>query len=675
MSGDADEPIPGADEGNYPPVFEDSYPMINSNLLPPSVTDAGRDEAKRFSGTVPSLPGEKRAESYSGGPERVLPGIYRKPLSRADEAAHAIGTGRRVQSEKRTERILSQTDRNEAGFISDKDYPAVVDLSFGSAAPAERALDKALKPDVDPGLNQVSPPAVPGIGSRGTTVDRSSLTGGYTRQEQVHPGMQGHDAVEVSRKEQVQSISEIARRHREKQAGRETYPTEPPRDSDVRVSPEKRFQSISDIARLHREKQAGRESRQPELPASREGNVTPGKRVRRISEITEYRQEEANREGRPVDVQKAGEGSVVHGPAVKPEGESEIATPEQHDKPSAPASPDIGKSDEAETRVIEIINGQTKSDKEEKSEYGSLPPDMPVAAKPDILKDTSKRPGLPMIQRTADFIKRAGTRISPEQKAGAAGRTPAPMPGRIVHVESRKTVGFQSQEKAIDVYPASAAEDSETGYMSEEIPFIEQRPDTGDAEQSGGNVKRTSSEHKGRIPLYREPSLMPTPPLGSIQRREVENAGGNEGATSFVAPIDGDEGSGWQYNRHRAPSGPGYQHAPLPIPGMSADSFIQPERDSGKIFREELQTDFPGRADVMPELVHPGKQVVSEPGIEQIDRADEGQRDVAAEPEIENRESGGEETAAQDIDAIARDVYRVLRRRLIRERERSLGVI
>ena len=100
------------------------------------------------------------------------------------------------------------------------------------------------------------------------------------------------------------------------------------------------------------------------------------------------------------------------------------------------------------------------------------------------------------------------------------------------------------------------------------------------------------------------------------------------------------------------------------------------KRESGAVYREEPQIDISGRADITPELVNPRIQTALGAGEEQENRAEQEQSQAeTATTGNEGREASNEETAKPDVDAIARDVYRVLRRRLIRERERSLGVI
>jgi len=53
------------------------------------------------------------------------------------------------------------------------------------------------------------------------------------------------------------------------------------------------------------------------------------------------------------------------------------------------------------------------------------------------------------------------------------------------------------------------------------------------------------------------------------------------------------------------------------------------------------------------------------------------QAETTSSTQSETRQASGEsisEGATPEIDDIARDVYRILRRRLIRERERALGI-
>ena len=74
----------------------------------------------------------------------------------------------------------------------------------------------------------------------------------------------------------------------------------------------------------------------------------------------------------------------------------------------------------------------------------------------------------------------------------------------------------------------------------------------------------------------------------------------------------------------------------------------------------------------MPELTYTGGRDVPEVERTIASGAPGGpSRAMTVEPQ---EETAGE-AEAPDIDVIARDVYRLLRRRLINERERSLGVV
>jgi len=141
--------------------------------------------------------------------------------------------------------------------------------------------------------------------------------------------------------------------------------------------------------------------------------------------------------------------------------------------------------------------------------------------------------------------------------------------------------------------------------------------------------------------------------------------------SSASTPIsDRSETYGLPWDQEYSPSAPGYDYTRQPALDLPVASSIQPKAEPGTARSEELLTDIPYNT---PEFAYSRSPNVPELALARVSRGSETTVFRAMEPEM-RAEGTAEEETAPDIDAIASDVYRILRRRLISERERTFGV-
>lgn len=126
------------------------------------------------------------------------------------------------------------------------------------------------------------------------------------------------------------------------------------------------------------------------------------------------------------------------------------------------------------------------------------------------------------------------------------------------------------------------------------------------------------------------------------------------------------ESYGLSENRQYVTSYPDYKYSHQPALDLPVASSIQPKVGSSPADAEELFTDT---SNSMPAFS--GNQNMSGLALSPVRRAIETPSQPVT-PE-QRSEEAGEKVAAPDIDTIARDVYRILKRRLVSERERTLG--
>ena len=141
------------------------------------------------------------------------------------------------------------------------------------------------------------------------------------------------------------------------------------------------------------------------------------------------------------------------------------------------------------------------------------------------------------------------------------------------------------------------------------------------------------------------------------------------------APLS-DTGKKYRFLRHQGHASPipDSNYTRQLAPEMPLALPIQPRVENGSSYNEELLTDISEKIQVLPNSL---KQHTPELSLAPVT----GYTPVTASLQIdiaEQPEPGGieidEEMNKPDIDVIAEDVYRILKRRLNIERERKLGV-
>lgn len=184
--------------------------------------------------------------------------------------------------------------------------------------------------------------------------------------------------------------------------------------------------------------------------------------------------------------------------------------------------------------------------------------------------------------------------------------------------------------------------------------------------------------HTGKPPFYSElspvagPDVQQSPAPEIIQHKMISSTPGVFKQAGDTSLPDNIENYRFLPGQESLAFPPDYKYTRKEALDMPPLSLVQPKRDSSAASEEELISDMPN---IMPEPVYSRKQ-----GAPELLLAPISYTPATASSQIarqEQPEPRGAETSegatTPDIGDIASDVYRILRRRLVRERERTLG--
>jgi len=188
----------------------------------------------------------------------------------------------------------------------------------------------------------------------------------------------------------------------------------------------------------------------------------------------------------------------------------------------------------------------------------------------------------------------------------------------------------------------------------------------------GGYVNRTL--------LYREPSSFAGSPIRPLDipksKHHIMILPSQQlfKSEAYTPLSDRTEEYGFLYKQEYVPSSPGNKNVRQPARELPVASAIEPKAEFSSPHSEELLTN---KYATIPEL--PSSRY---PNVPELALAPVGYTPVTASSQIARREElgaegieqEGEYVGAPDINAIAVDVYGILKRRLMAERERALGV-
>jgi hypothetical protein len=368
---------------------------------------------------------------------------------------------------------------------------------------------------------------------------------------------------------------------------------------------------------------------------------------------------------------------MIHTKAIESEVESTGAVEKQPALPPLATAPEIEVSDQPTVQPIHILRTPASHKQPatlpDKSSLGA-PPDQ---IRPAIVKDTLKEPGPSIIQRTAKYISELASKpFLPELLTYSEG-TAAPPIG--VSYQWAPQIGQAWRQRPL-VGPSiePAGQQTDVTYQTKAITDLSQSPDMFNLPAL--ELDRASqgfAEGRGdKPPFYGEPFSVAGPPAkpllvpASIQRMMTLPSLQLFKSSARTPIPDRSETHGFQWGQEYVPTVPGYDYIRQPALELPLASSIQRKAEPGTARSEELLTDIPHTT---PEFAYSVSPNVPEPALARVSHGSETTVFRAMAPETRTEEPT-EEESKPDIDAIASDVYRILRRRLISERERTFGV-
>lgn len=246
--------------------------------------------------------------------------------------------------------------------------------------------------------------------------------------------------------------------------------------------------------------------------------------------------------------------------------------------------------------------------------------------------------------------------------------SPAVLPDRVTH-QWAPQVGQPRRQEPADEQASAISQ-------PEGMTDISQRSDTlYPISLEHGSIGRSSI--KGRVSkplLYRAPLSFAGPPVPELPVPETTDHAMTLPYQQLFrakayAPLS-DRGESYRFpeNQEYVTSSPGYKYTGQPVVDLPLVPTIQPEADLSQPSAEGLFTDIYSATPA-----YSRNQNTPELALAPVRRAME----TPSQPTVPEMggEGGSENVVEPDIDAIARDVYQVLKQRLARERERALGVI
>ncbi len=292
---------------------------------------------------------------------------------------------------------------------------------------------------------------------------------------------------------------------------------------------------------------------------------------------------------------------------------------------------------------------------------------------PTIPGDARKRPRPSMITRTVKhFNEIISKTLLPETLTDSEGT--AVLPDEVSHKRIPQA-GQPPRQKPV-VGPSVEPAGGQAGVISqaEGMTGVSQRAD----KLNLISLEHSSSDQgliKGLVNkslLHRGPLLFARRPVQELPVQESTYRMINLPypqlfrSEAYASPSYRRESYGLLENRQYVTSSPDYMYSHQPALDLPVVSSIQSSVESSSADSEELFTDISNampafsRNQNMPELaLSPVRRAIETPS-----------QSVIPEP---RSEAAGEKVTTLDIDTIARDVYRILKRRLVSERERTLG--
>jgi hypothetical protein len=216
-----------------------------------------------------------------------------------------------------------------------------------------------------------------------------------------------------------------------------------------------------------------------------------------------------------------------------------------------------------------------------------------------------------------------------------------------------------------------------------EPPTLQRMPGKPDGEVStlplagavslSGDSRAVSYTHTPLPPVAESHASMgqtgitPQPVMKSISRTMTVPSQQLSKAAADVPISAKSEAYGFPQGREYVPASPGYRYAHQPAPVLPAASPARPKAESGTARSEEL---FRYTSDAMPQISQSGNHNGLELALARANPAPETRTEPQTVAPEHRAEKGEEKQAAPDIRALAREVYPLIKRMIMIERDR-----
>ncbi|MFC1892698.1 hypothetical protein ACFLYR_01495 [Chloroflexota bacterium] len=361
---------------------------------------------------------------------------------------------------------------------------------------------------------------------------------------------------------------------------------------------------------------------------------------------------------------------------IRPEAESGGVTDKHAARPFIASLPTIQSSDESTIRTDHTLPTLTISEQPATLQSKALPDLQRSLSKPTIADEVLKRFDRSPLQRTAD-----------KYDGLALGSLPSP---EVTPDERRRKLSYRvAQQLAPEIGQAPAREpvaspstkqvgqEAEATYTAEDVASLTPSPEILSLDTGAGSCLEDRGFAEGfaeKLLSYRRPPsiagsvIKPLPVIKSISRTMTTPSPQLFKAAANVPVSDKSENYGFLQSREYVPSSPSYKYARQPALALPVTSPARPRADSSVAYSEEL---FRYTSDAIPELTHSRNHSGLELAVAPLARAPETKEQVQRVWEEPPGETGGEEKAAPDIRALAREVYPLIKRMIMIERDRQ----
>jgi hypothetical protein len=282
--------------------------------------------------------------------------------------------------------------------------------------------------------------------------------------------------------------------------------------------------------------------------------------------------------------------------------------------------------------------------------------------------DASKRPGQPVVSGTANKPAGMVSYSLPPRKV-TISESSRVAPQRAPEISQAKTA-----EPVIRRQTKQVQQEAEVTHVPEDVADLVLSPDLLNlVTPEHGRIDRSfTKEYAEKALFYREPTSMvgsaTQPPLMKSISRTITLPSQQLLKSAAYVPLSAkSENYGLLRNRESAPSSPGYEYVRQPALKLPVASSARPKADFNVAHSEEL---FRHMTNTVPQLTYSGNHNVPELALVPAGRVPETKLSLqpeAPEPRGEKRE---EEEAAPDVRALAREIYPLIKRMIMVEKER-----